>query len=30
MLIEGAEDSERHGLNAGFDGQFRHWRNSGE
>jgi len=23
MLIEGAEDSERHGLNAGFDGQFR-------
>ena len=28
MLIEGAgaEDSERHGLNAGFDGRFRHWR----
>src|ERR1700724_3802975 len=26
MLIEGTEHSERHGLNAGFDGRFRHRR----
>src|SRR6202043_2583670 len=24
MLIEGAEHGERHGLNTGFDGRFRH------
>jgi hypothetical protein len=26
ILIEGAEDSECHGLDAGFDGRFRHRR----